>query len=398
MRGGAVVAFLLTIGPPASNVGPGPLGYVWVLLVLTGALWWFAAAGHGRGGVSRGEAWAGGALLGWLWLCLLRSGERWDTALAGTTLATLALLTAWAWARAVEPEERPQALVLMLGAAAVGTAIAAWIVPLVLHQGAGWRPGLPIGGASNNAVGLTLVLAGVLTGRRVWPERRWLGWGLTVVTVLLVVQSLSRAGWLLALVVVVVAIVRHRHWNLRWGGPAVLLLVAVVLGELTRRRGLSLFVDEARWHNLTTGIEAWSGSAGTVIFGLGPTRMWPWMELERGRPGEQFDGPLQYDGPWGAVLYHAHSTYLELLVEYGIVGLTLLAIVLGLVVRRCVLEIRRGGQLELVAVAVLLALPAMLVETYLVRGFPSALVFWCAVLAVGPGSEAPRRTSTSGRP
>jgi O-antigen ligase len=126
-----------------------------------------------------------------------------------------------------------------------------------------------------------------------------------------------------------------------------------------------------------------------VLFGVGPMRMWPWLELERGRPGEQFDGPLQYDGPWGAVIYHAHSTYLELLVEYGIVGLALLVVVLVLVVRRCILEIRQGGQLELVAVAVLLALPAMLVETYLVRGFPSALLFWCAVLVVGPGFEAP---------
>ncbi|MEK4243331.1 hypothetical protein NYE39_15175 [Janibacter sp. FSL W8-0316] len=409
------------MGPPATNVGPGPLGYVWVLLVLTGALWWFAAAGHGRRGVVRAEVWAGGALLGWLWLSLLRSGERWDTALAATALATLALLTAWAWARAVEPEERQQALVLVLGAAALGTVLAAWVVPLVIDQSLGWRPGLPIGGASNNAVGLTLVLAGALTGRRLWPEQRWLWLGAALVTALLIVQSLSRAGWVLALVVAVVAIVRHRHWNLRWGGPVVLLVVAVVLGELTRRRGLSLLVDESRWHNAAVGVEAWSGSAGTVLFGLGPMRMWPWMELERGRPGEQFDGPLQYDGPWGAVLYHAHSTYLGLLVEYGIVGLVLLLVVLGLVVRRGVLEIRRGGRLELVAVAVLLALPAMLVETYLVRGFPSAWLFWCAVLVVGAGFEAPsshlnqrgdyvapqpagvlsrllRRTSTSDRP
>ena len=394
-KGGAVVAFLLTVGPPATNVGPGPLGYVWVLVVLTGALWWFAAAGHGRGGVVRAEMWAGGALLGWLGLSLLRSGERWDTALAATALATLALLTAWAWARAVEPEERQQALVLVLGAAAVGTALAAWVVPLVLNQGFGWRPGLPIGGASNNAVGLTLVLAGALTGRRLWPEQRWLWLGVAFVTALLIVQSLSRAAWVLALVLVVAAIVRHRHWNLRWGGPAVLLVVAVVLGELTRRRGLSLLVDESRWHNAAVGVEAWSGSVGTALFGVGPMRMWPWMELERGRPGEQFDGPLQYDGPWGAVLYHAHSTYLELLVEYGIVGLALLVVVLALVVRRCVLEIRRGGQLELVAVAVLLALPAMLVETYLLRGFPSAWLFWCAVLVVGAGFEAPFEAPSS---
>ena len=124
-------------------------------------------------------------------------------------------------------------------------------------------------------------------------------------------------------------------------------------------------------------------------------QMWPWLALERGDPGDGFDGPLQYDGPWGAVLYHAHSTYLELLVEYGIVGLVLLLVVLGFVVRRCVREIRRRGELELVAVAILLALPAMLVETYLVRGFVSAFLFWCCVMVVGPSRLVPRTSGTA---
>lgn len=87
-------------------------------------------------------------------------------------------------------------------------------------------------------------------------------------------------------------------------------------------------------------------------------------------------GPLQHDSPWGQVLYHAHSTYLEALVEYGIVGLVLLLVVLSFVVRRCSREIRRRGDLMLVAVALLLSLPAMLVELYLFRGFVTALLWW----------------------
>ena len=108
---------------------------------------------------------------------------------------------------------------------------------------------------------------------------------------------------------------------------------------------------------------------------------------------------MQHDSPWGLVLYHAHSTYLEALVEYGLVGLVLLLVVLGLVVRRCVREIRQRGELSLVAVALLLSLPAMLVELYLFRGFVTGFLWWAAVLAVGRrpfetlAAQAPQGTS-----
>ena len=65
------------------------------------------------------------------------------------------------------------------------------------------------------------------------------------------------------------------------------------------------------------------------------------------------------------------------------VPLLALLVVLALVSRRCIREIRSGGSLALVAVAVLLALPAMLVELYLFRGFPTAMLWWATAMAVG---------------
>lgn len=378
------VALVLCALPPATNVSPGQSGYILVLVVLTGVTLWAVHERDRPSALTRGERAALVGFFGWLTVSIPRAGHMWDTALAATLLAAIALAAPWAMARVSAPESPAQVTVLVLAGAVVGSAVAAWIVPLVLLQGISWRQALPIGGASNNVVGLTLALAGTITGARLWPHQRWVWRGLALVTGLLIVQGLSRAGWVLALALFVVALASHRHWNLRWGVPVGALLVVAAVVELARRRGGRFLVDAARWDNAANGLDAWSGSVGSVLFGLGPMRLWPWLALERGRPGEQVIGSLLHDSPWGQVLYHAHSTYLEVLVEYGLVGLALLVAALGVVVRRCLREIRQGGELSLVAVALLLALPAMLVELYLLRGFPSAALFWMAALAVGP--------------
>lgn len=399
VRVAAAAAFVLCAVPPATNVGPGLVGYIVVLLllVLVSAALWALHERRSSSPLTRGESLAVAAFFGWLAVSLVRSGPRWDTALAATVLAGLAFLAPWALIRMSAGRSAEPMITAIIGAAIVGSAIAAWVVPLVLGQGVHWRPGLPIGGASNNAVGLTLAMAGAVARVRMRPGQRWLWRTLAVVAGLLIVQSLSRAGWLLALVVIIAVLLSHPRMHTRWGLPAGCLIALLTLVELVRRRRLSLFIDQARWDNAIIGLEAWSGSVGTVIFGLGPARLWPWLSLERDWGRGDVAGTILNDSPWGQVLYHAHSTYLEALVEYGLVGLVLLFVVLAVAVRRCIREIRRRGELSLVAVAVLLSLPAMLVELYLFRGFATAFLWWAVVLAVGR-AEGSRYATSSGQP
>lgn len=142
-------------------------------------------------------------------------------------------------------------------------------------------------------------------------------------------------------------------------------------------------MDPARSGNAALGLEAWSSSLPSLLVGQGAMRVWPWLGLEQEWAVDGVAGSMLHDGPWGEVLYHAHSTYLMVLVEHGLVGLGALLAVLAFVVRRCVVEIRQGGELALVAVALLLSLPAMLVELYLFRSFVTAVLWWAAVWAVG---------------
>lgn len=388
----AVGTLVLCAAPPATNFGPGPAGYVLALIVLTAGTLWLADDA-GPWPISRGETVALGALYGWVGLGILRSGDQWDMALGATVLALLAVACPLALTSRVGPRSMDTPVILVCGATVIGSAIAAWLVPPVLGQGIGLRPGLPIGGASNNAVGLTLALAGTLLGARRWPEHRWAWRLLALVAIVLVLQSVSRAGWILALVVLVAAAQLHRHWDPRKVALAGITAAVLVVGGLMTLRESTL-VDPARSDNAATALGAWSDSVPSVLVGQGSMRVWPWLGLERDWAAEGVPGSMLHDGPWGEVLYHAHSTYLLLLVEHGIIGLVALLVVLAFVVRRCVVEIRGGGELALVAVALLLSLPAMLVELYLFRSFVTAFVWWTAVFAVGARATRGDRAGT----
>lgn len=372
--------------PPATNVSPGMKGYALVLVVLTVVTLWLRERPVVAAPLTSVETLVVGGFIGWVCLGVLRAGDRWDVALVATLLAVLTLICPWALERRVSADAAVTALIALCAAAVLGSVVAAWVVPLVTGNWVWLRPGLPLGGASNNSVGLTLALAGTLAGARRWPDLRWHWWAVAMLAGLLVIQSVSRAGWVMGLVVLVAAAQLHRHWDSRRVVAAGGSVAVVALAALAWLRGPSFLVDAARWDNTARGLDAWWSSPGSVLFGHGSMRVWPWLATERDWAAESVSGTMLHDGSWGRLLYHSHSTYANVLVEHGLVGLALLLAMIWLVVRRCIREIRQRGPLALVAVAVLLALPAMAVELYLLRSFPSALLWWAAVLAVGRGT------------
>lgn len=236
------------------------------------------------------------------------------------------------------------------------------------------RPPLSIGGASNSGVGLTLCLAILLAAAARPGRMRWLWVALAVITGLVAVQSLSRAGLALVAVLALVALEKHVGSHLLLRALALLMgLLGVLLLYLIR--GASIFHDVGRLSSARGSWDAWTESPASLIFGRGSGELWPWLSFEHGSVPLIKDTYLQ-STEWGELLYHPHSVFLGVAAELGLVGLALLALVLTELVSRCIGVIREGGELSLPAFALLLSIPAFAVEYYLFRGFPTALLWW----------------------
>lgn len=115
-----------------------------------------------------------------------------------------------------------------------------------------------------------------------------------------------------------------------------------------------------------------------MVFGQGVGRIWPWYIYEAADVGLM---PRVVTTWWGDALPHPHSTVVWALAELGALGVLLVGLLAGTVVR--LLTARRWGRpTYLVAAAFVAQLPAWLFDTYLIKNFTLALVWWAVLFSV----------------
>lgn len=363
--------------PPASSYSPGAAGYATIFVLLAvGGLWISEKGSPNTCRIGWIECLALGLGM-WLVLTLAWGDGAIMPAAMAVVLAVMAAAVPWLLLRS-SSSDPTHVFGYACAAGTVGSVFAAlpmtWLLhpyPLVL------RPGLPIGGASNNAVGFILLLSGALLMAKVDRSARlvWLALGLT--DVLLVVQSMSRAGWLLTTAFVVIMV--GRRLRARWVTAAIAALGALVVAVLQYGlRGGGVFTDSTRVGASATALVEWGRTPLTMIVGRGPGSVWPWMEEEVAWRSHELPSTYLRDVVGGQVLYHAHSTLLALLVEHGIIGLVIFVVLLWNLCRCAVVIVRCRNSLDILAIGFLLSVPAMFVELYLLRSFPSAVLWWTA--------------------
>ena len=381
------------------------LGAVPALLVGLVLLPWMA----GRQALFRGSRWVGiaaAAMFGWAAIrsfgvsrCLLtRAGEPFEKCLpewvAWVPLlqAVMTAGIAWLLVAAVPPRLLNRWLVALASAVAVGTTVA--LVRALIHPRGFNRLGSGLGGPAVLSVALVLAAVLLVAAARVTRRRRWpllLG---AVWLAVLVVLTFSRAGIAVALfaaiVLALVGRVRTTSRGLLLGGGVVLAVVVaagVLFPDLSGR--LLTLGDPDRAATTRISLEFWGEDLGRILAGSGTARVWPWFSVDADLLWASENGLYGMDGMSGEILGHAHSTFLTVLVEHGVIGVGLL---LGLMAATYWAAIRSRGDEPwrwglITAIAVV---PAFFFDTYLFRNPGTSFIWWLVVLAglSGWGSAA----------
>lgn len=240
-----------------------------------------------------------------------------------------------------------------------------------------------LGGAATVHVAL-LCGVGVLVGGAIAAHRavtRWAcvaGAGLCAVAIFL---TGSRAGWACLVLFVVVAGMlatkESRRWMV-WIVAALVLAGIVALLVLPEARRLLRLRDTVRAINLRGGMNALGEHWWHWIVGAGQGRVWPWYAFDAGLAARP-DSNLMVTS-FGTVATNPHSLFFGVLVELGLIGLALLVVIAGMLIFRLVVTLWTGTPTTLVPrVAVVCTLPAMFVDTYLMKNFGVSFVWWLAV-------------------
>lgn len=323
--------------------------------------------------------------------CLLtRAGEpfekclpewvAWVPLLQAVTTAGLA----WLLVAAVPPRLLNRWLVALASAVAVGTTVA--LVRALIHPRGFNRLGSGLGGPAVLSVALVLAAALLVAAARVTRRRRWpllLG---AVWLAVLVVLTFSRAGVAVAVIVAVcVALVgglRPNGRGLLLAGGAVAAAVVVVAGAFPELVGRLLTLgDPDRAATTRIALGFWAEDWGRILGGAGTARVWPWFAVDADLLWASENGLYGMAGMSGEILGHAHSTFLTVLVEHGVIGTLLLAAVLAAI---CWAAVRSRGDepWRWGLVAAVAVVPAFFFDTYLFRN-PGVTFVWWLVIFVG---------------
>lgn len=281
------------------------------------------------------------------------------------------------------------------GVAVLAGTLADWPVQAGIHHSPRVASGM--GGSAVLHVAL-LLAATVLADRALAAHREgrprgvvagwWAGAGAGLVLTCL---TGSRSGLVVLAVTTVLVLITWGRGTARRvllaavaAGPLVLVAAVSLVPALHR---FTVWQSPLRVATYRAAFEAITENPVRLLTGVGSGTLFPWYAVEAKHIPAPGDGRVI--GPDGAVLSSAHSLYVAVLAELGVVMLVVLLAIVAILAARAVGVARRHGRTA--APVTTLALAATTVawffDTYLTKNFSLSLWWW--VVAFSALSAAP---------
>lgn len=302
--------------------------------------------------------------------------------------AWLTMIAALVVVAAMGRRGRAAALPCAAVAVLAGT-LADWPVQAGIHH----SPRVASGMAGSAVLHVALLLAAAVLADRALAAHRqgrprgvvtgwWAGAGAGLVLTCL---TGSRSGLLALGVTTVLGLAT-------WGRGTArrVLLGAVLAGAAALWAAVSLVPSLHRftvWQSplrvatYRAALDAVTASPARLLTGVGSGTLFPWYAVEAKHIPAPGDGRII--GPGGAVLSSAHSLYVAVGAELGVVMLAVLMGIVVLLAKKAVDVVRAGGRLPASVTTLALAATtvAWVFDTYLTKNFSLSLWWWTVAFA-----------------
>ncbi|WEK53639.1 MAG: O-antigen ligase family protein [Candidatus Cohnella colombiensis] len=246
----------------------------------------------------------------------------------------------------------------------------------------------PLGGAAIMSVVMTLT-AGVYLGNVMKRRKPVILYQIAlIITLVTILLTGSRSGVLAIGIFGLLIVFRMRSLKkIMQLGLGAMLAMAIVYPFISFDR-ISKIEDTSRTQTWQTAMKIATEYPKTLWMGKGYGTVWPWYLDERLSGGATI---WPKTSVYGYTLYHPHSTYVELLVELGLIPSLVFIWILVLLIRHLYMEDDPDSILPYVISGTLAAAGTFAFDLYLFKNFQLSMIWWAfvfVVLAVIPRRNA----------
>lgn len=218
---------------------------------------------------------------------------------------------------------------------------------------------------------------------------------LLCISALLLFSTESRAGFISSILFILIFLLLTLKNSIKkeitkkniFALAGILIICTVIFLNLADTRLFNL-KSVGRSVGYLNSIELSFQEPKTFLFGYGYATIWDWYGVESGDVHYPYKGSSLYLTDYGLLLYHSHSTFLEILVEFGFFNLVLFLMIIFIILKSLINSYMQKWVFEtIILLGLLSSISCFALDLYLFKNWFISFIWWSILFFALPDNQ-----------